>query len=193
MPEIIIEQNQNISNYINMLQLPYSSSIQNHMLNMVSGIITAEGNKNVSAIYRKLTSNRDRSCGSRFLGEYKWNHEYVDYKRISHSLHTVKKNIDQDSVGFLIVDDSLSKKDNSTKKIEGLDYHHSHSDGKTMWSHCVVSSHYKVSEYSLPLNFKLYLRKQFFGNKAKRHFKNKHELAIQLVDEFIPATETTYL
>lgn len=193
MPEIIIEQNQNISNYINMLQLPYSSSIQNHMLNMVSGIITAEGNKNVSAIYRKLTCNRDRSCGSRFLGEYKWNHEYVDHKRISHSLHAVKKNVNQDAVGFLIVDDSLSKKDNSTKKIEGLDYHHSHSDGKTMWSHCIVSSHYKVSEYSLPLNFKLYLRKQFFGKKAKRHFKNKHELAMQLVDEFTPATETTYL
>ena len=37
----------------------------------------------------------------------------------------------QITVGFLIIDDSLSKKDNSTKKIEGLDYHHSHSDGKT--------------------------------------------------------------
>ncbi len=71
MPEIIIKQNQNISNYINMLQLPYSSSIQNHMLNMVSGIIIAEGNKNVSTIYKKLNCNRDRSTGSRFLGEYK--------------------------------------------------------------------------------------------------------------------------
>jgi len=162
------------------------------MLNMVSGIIIAEGNKNVSTIYRKLNCNRDRSTGSRFLGEYKWNHEYVDHKRISHSLHTAKKNVNQDDVGFLIVDDSLSKKDKSTKKIEGLDYHHSHSDGKTMWSYCIVSSHYKVSEYSLPLNFKLYLRKQFFG-KNKRHFKNKHELAMQLVDEFTPVTNTTYL
>lgn len=117
----------------------------------------------------------------------------MDHKRISYSLHAVKKNVNQDDVGFLIVDDSLSKKDNSTKKIEGLDYHHSHSDGKTMWSHCVVGSHYKVSEYSLPLNFKLYLRKQFLGKKAKIHFKNKHELAMQLVDEFTPATETTYL
>lgn len=33
---------------------------------------------------------------------------------------------------------------------------------------------YKISEYSLPQNFKLYLRKQFFGNKAKKYFwKNK--------------------
>ena len=85
------------------------------------------------------------------------------------------------------------KKDNSTKKIEDLDYHHSHSDGKPMWSHYIVSSHYKIADYSLPLNFKLYLRKQFFGTKAKRHFKNKHELAMQLVDEFVPASTVTYL
>jgi hypothetical protein len=193
MPEFIIEQNHNISNYINMLQLPYSAALNNHMINMVSGIITAEGNKTVSAIYRKLTSNRDRSTGTRFLGQYKWNNEYVDYKRISHSVHTLRKNVNENAVGFLIVDDSLSKKDNSTKKIEGLDYHHSHSDGKTMWSHCIVSSHYKIADYSLPLHFKLYLRKQYFGSKAKRHFKNKHELAMQLVDEFVPASTITYL
>ena len=192
MPEIIIEQNQNISKYINMLQLPYSSSVRNHMINMVSGIITTEGNKNVSSIYSKLTCNRDRSCGSRFLSEYNWNNEYVDHQRISHSLHTVRKNVSENAVGFLIIDDSLSKKDKSTKKIEGLDYHHSHSDGKTMWSHCVVSSHYKVSEYSLPLSFKLYLRKQYFG-KAKRRFRSKQELAKQLIDEFVLASTMTYL
>jgi hypothetical protein len=193
MPEIIIEQRQEIINYINMLNLPYSEALQNHMVHMVSGIITTEGNKNVSRIYSKHTCNRDRSSGSRFLGEYKWNNEYVDYKRINHSLNVVRSNVDEDTVGFLIIDDSLSKKDKSTKKIEGLDYHHSHSDGKTMWSHCVVTSHYKISEYSLPIDYKLYLRKQFFGNKAKKYFKNKQELAMQLIDEFTPVTETTYL
>ena len=58
-----------------------------------------------------------------------------------------------------------------------------------MWSHCVVSSHCKISDYLLLQNFKLYLRKQFFGNKAKKHFKAKQELAMQLIDEFTPATE----
>jgi len=193
MPEIIIEQNKDIINYINMLKLPYSEALCNHMVNMISGIIATEGSKNVSSIYSKLTCNRDRSCGSRFLGEYKWNNEYVDYKRINHSLDVVRSNVDEGSIGFLIIDDSLSKKDKSTKKIEGLDYHHSHSDGKTMWSHCVVTSHYKISDYSLPQNYKLYLRKNFFSNKAKKYFKNKQELAMQLIDEFMPVTETTYL
>lgn len=193
MPEIIIEQRQEIINYINMLNLPYSEAVRNHMANFVSGIITTEGNKTVSSIYKKLTCNRDRSCGSRFLGQYEWNSEYVDHKRNSHSLDIIRKNVEEDAVGFLIVDDSLSKKDKSTKKIEALDYHHSHSDGKAVWSHCVVTSHYKIADYSLPQNFKLYLRKQHFGKRAKKYFKNKQQLAMQLIDEFVPATETTYL
>ena len=60
MPEIMIEQSQEIINYIYLLKLPYSDALRNHMVNMVSGIIATEGNKNVSAIYRKLTFNRDR-------------------------------------------------------------------------------------------------------------------------------------
>lgn len=193
MPDIIIEQNKDIIKYINILNLPYSRAIRSHIAHFISGIITTEGDKNISAIYRKLTCDRDRSCGSRFLAKYKWSNEYVDYKRVNHSMNTIRGSVDEDTVGFLIIDDTLSKKDASTKKIEGLEYHHSHSDGKTMWSHCVVTSHYNVSEYSLPLNFKFYLREQFFDKRKKKHFKNKQQLAMELINEFTPATETTYL
>lgn len=41
MPETIIEQNQNISKYIDMLRLPYSDSIRTHMVNIASGIINS--------------------------------------------------------------------------------------------------------------------------------------------------------
>ncbi len=49
------------------------------MIHMVLDIITAEENKNVSGIYQRYTCNQDRSCGSRFRGEYTWNNEYVNY------------------------------------------------------------------------------------------------------------------
>jgi len=71
------------------------------MINMVSGIITAEGNKNVSAIYKSINSNHDRSCGSRFLGDYKLNCDYVDHKRILHSTKDVSKNVDMKRLVFL--------------------------------------------------------------------------------------------
>lgn len=177
-----------------MLDLPYSDAIRNHMVNMISGIILTEGKKTVSGIYNKITCNRERSTGSRFLNQYKWNSEYVNYARVNHMVKELKKNVSEESVGFLIVDDTLSKKDTSTKKIEGLQFHNSHADGnKPMWAHCIVTSHYKISEYSLPQGYKLYLRKEFFGKRAKKHFKNKQELAIDLINEFMPVTERTYL
>ncbi len=45
MPEIIIEQSQNVINYINMLKLPICEALKNHMVNINSGIIATEGNK----------------------------------------------------------------------------------------------------------------------------------------------------
>lgn len=90
------------------------------MTNFVSGIVATEESKNVPATYSQLTCNRNRSCGTKFLGEYKWSNEYVNHKRTFHSLETVRKNVDGDSIGFLIVDDSLSQKDKSTKKSKVL-------------------------------------------------------------------------
>lgn len=194
MPELMIKQDKYIVKYINNLNLPYSSAIQNHMANMISGIILTEGHKTLSAIYNKITCNRNRSNASRFLSEYSWNNEYVDDVRIEMSLSAIRKNIAPKAVGFLIVDDTLSKKDKSTKKIEGLDYHNSHTDGnRPMWSHCIVTSHYHISEYSIPLNYKLYLRKEFLRKKAAKFFRNKQELAMDLIDEFVPVTDVTYL
>lgn len=193
MPELIIEQNKDIINYINVLKLPYNSAIQNHMVNMISGVIATEGNKTISSIYNKVTCNRDRSNGSRFLGKYNWSNDYVNHKRVQHSIKEISKNVKPETVGFLIVDDTLSKKDKSTKKIEALDYHNSHTEGKAVWSHCLVTSHYKISEYSVPVNYKLYMREKFLGKQAKKYFRNKQVLALDLIDEFMPATETTYL
>ena len=194
MPEFIISQDENIINYINKLNLPYSDSIKNHMVNILSGIVLTEGHKTVSGIYNKITCNRHRSTGSRFLNEYSWNNDYVDDNRITYSLNEISRNISQDAVGFLVLDDTLSKKDTSTKCIEGLDFHNSHADGnKPMWSHCVVTSHYKIADYSMPLNYRLYLRREFLGKKANKLFKSKPQLAKQLIDEFAPVTEVTYL
>jgi len=76
-----------------MLKLPISGALKNHMVHMISGIITTEGNKNISNVYSRLTCNRDRSSGSRFLGEYKWSNEYVDYKRRNHPFKSVCENV----------------------------------------------------------------------------------------------------
>ncbi|OOM75009.1 hypothetical protein CLPUN_34460 [Clostridium puniceum] len=113
----ILNQNELISNYILELNLPYSSALKNHMINLVSGITVTEGSKNLSSIYSKLTCNRHRSTGSRFLGSYSWNHEYVTDERIFHAISEISNTSKDDDVGFLIIDNILSKKDTFPQNI----------------------------------------------------------------------------
>ncbi|GAE03152.1 hypothetical protein CBO05C_2842 [Clostridium botulinum B str. Osaka05] len=41
-----------------------------------------------------------------------------------------------------------------------LSYNHSHTEGKNLWSHCIVTSNFVVGELSIPLNYKPYLNKE---------------------------------
>lgn len=189
----ILNQNETIINYISELNLPYSSAIKNHMVNIVSGIIVTEGSKIISSVHNKITCNRDRSTGSRFLSSYSWNHEYVTQERIFHAISEISNTCEDSDVGFLIIDDTLTKKNTSTKKIEGLDFHNSHADGnKPKWSHCLVTSHYKINDYSIPLDFRQYHRKES-SKKLSKKFLDKNELAMELINEFTPVTKNNYL
>ena len=189
----ILNQNETIINYISELNLPYSSAIKNHMVNIVSGIIVTEGSKTISSVHNKITCNRDRSTGSRFLSSYSWNHEYVTQERIFHAISEISNTCEDSDVGFLIIDDTLTNKNTSTKKIEGLDFHNSHADGnKPKWSHCLVTSHYKINDYSIPLDFRQYHRKES-SKKLSKKFLDKNELAMELINEFTPVTKNNYL
>jgi hypothetical protein len=55
---------------------------------------------------------------------------------------------------FFIVDDTSCKKDPSTKRIEGLDYHFAHDDGKSVWSHCIVTAHRVSENYFFACDFR---------------------------------------
>lgn len=173
MLKTILNQNENIINYILELNLPYSSALKNHMVNLVSGITITEDSKNISSISNKLTCNIHRSTGSRFLSS--WNHEYVNKERIFHAISKFSNTSKDTDVGFLIIDDTLSKKDTSTRHIEGLDFHNSHTDSnKLMLSHCLVTSHYKINHYSIPLNFKQYHRKKAVKGTSTKFKINKN-------------------
>ena len=73
------------------------------------------------------------------------------------------KQEDESQVTFLIVDDANSMKRSSTKRIERLDYHYAHSEGKSVWSHVVVTLHVVTGALWIPWDFRPY-----FGKKSVR-------------------------
>jgi hypothetical protein len=85
--------------------------------------------------------------------------------------------------GFLIIDDTVIEKQGKPKKIEGLGWHYSHSKGRTVYGHCLVTSHYRHGEVSFPYDFQFYLNKKV-ANKSGQDFKTKVDIGCELIDGF---------
>jgi hypothetical protein len=151
------------------------------------GIILTDGRKTVSQIRRSTHEKRALSCMIRFHNESPWCTKNVTQKRIEFIREQIKKTRvkmgDSRPITFFIIDDTQSKRDRSTTHMEGLDNHFSHSDGKAVWSHCVVTAHIVCDDYSYTWDFRSYFREPF----CKEHgllFKSKNDLAIDLINTF---------
>nr|WP_263325081.1 transposase [Neobacillus sp. Marseille-Q6967] len=90
---------------------------------------------------------------------------------------------DNQPIVCLIIDDSQCKKDRSTTSIEGLDNHFSHSEGKSIWSHCVVTVHVVCENTSFAKDFRSYFREEYC-TEINRTFKSKNDLAVELIHSF---------
>lgn len=146
---------------------------------------------NVSLIRRTTNEQRDLSCMTRFLNESPWCLKYVTNQRTEFMMNHIKqsrsKSGDSRPVSFFIIDDTQCKKGRSTKRMEGLDNHFSHSDGKTIWSHCVVTAHIVTENHSFAWDFRSYFREKYCQNEGIP-FKSKNDLAIELINSY-PASK----
>jgi hypothetical protein len=151
-----------------------------HLISFVHGIILCDGRMTVSQIRRATNGYRDLSCMTRFLNESPWSPNRMRRRRIQFMMKRIEraraKKGDTRPIVFVIVDDTQSPKDKSTKKMEGLDFHFSHSDGKSVWSHCVVTSHLVSEGHSFALDFRPYFRESYCEEHGLP-FKSKNDLA----------------
>lgn len=186
-----------IVNFIFALRLGLSKPQLNHTLNFVHGIILTDGKKTVSQIRRSTHEPRDLSCMTKFLNESPWCPNRVTRRRLKFMMGKIKKKRakqgDTRPIAFFIIDDTQSKRDPSTKQMERLDHHYSHSDGKTVWSHCLVTAHLVSEEYSFACDFRSYFRESYCEEEGLP-FKSKNDLAIELIKDYeSPTDEQVYV
>jgi SRSO17 transposase len=178
---------QTIVKFILSLRLGLSIPQTNHVIAMVHGVILCEGKKNVTQINKAAGEPRDPSCVAKFLKCSPWVPNRMQRRRREHLIKKIqskrKQRGDTRSVIFFIVDDTVCQKDSSTKCIEGLDFHYSHSEGKPVWSHSLVTAQVVAEGYSLAWDFRPYLREascKEFGVS----FRSKNELAVEMINEY---------
>ena len=129
-----------------------------------------------------MLQTKNKACIYKFLSKSKWNDRLLNRNRIAHLNMFLDNNIRSKYVGFLSIDDTVNPK-SKAKKIQGLNYHFSHVEGKSVRSHCLVTSKLCIRRHVCPVDFRPYYREEDCQNLNKR-FKSKMQLAKELVENF---------
>jgi SRSO17 transposase len=144
-----------------------------HFKRYMLGLITHEKTKkNIQSINNEFIDAPAQSSLNRFLVRSNWNSSLLNTKRI-------KLFVEDKCDGILVLDDSPIEK--TGKQMEGVGYVYSHSAGKIVLAHDMVSTLYVNGSGEHPLHFELYLKEEV-ASKLGKKFKTKIEIAEELID-----------
>jgi SRSO17 transposase len=145
-----------------------------HFGEYVTGLMVCQ-NRTVQGINDNLFARCDQSALNHFLTDSPWSEEELDRKR--HEL--VRDSLGELRLGggTFIIDDTISH--HVGKHMEGAGWHHDTKEGKPVWGHQLITSHYVKRWLSLPLDFRIYIKEE----QAGESFKTKLEFARELVEQ----------
>lgn len=174
--------NKDLYDYLNEINYGLSKNQMNNLYSLVEGIITVKGNKSIRRVSNEVITARESSSLYRYLKNSKWTDEVINHNRLSYLNMFFENNIKSEEVAFLIIDDTVNPK-KKARCMEGLSYNHSHTEGKSIKSHCIVSSQFVSGSVSIPLDNKIYLSKENCV-KHNRDFSAKPDIAGSFIENF---------
>jgi len=151
----------------------------------ILGLVAGDGRKNVEAINRCFVDAGDQSTLNRFLTASPWSLQLFEAKRLA----LVRENlhVPEGSTGFLILDDTINKK--TGLHMEEAGYHYDSSEGRAVWGHDLVTTHYVNGKVEYPVRLDLYVKRETCL-KEERIFKTRIQLACEQIEAFKPPTGT---
>jgi len=153
----------------------------------ILGLVTCEDKrKNVEAINRCFMEARDQSTLNRFLTASPWSLQRLEDQRLALARENLP--VPEGSTGYLIIDDTLNKK--TGLHMEEAGYHYDSSEGRPVWGHSLVTTHYINGGVEHPVRLDLYVKRETCL-KEGRAFKTKIQLACQQIEAFTPPAGTS--
>ncbi|MBU1877314.1 MAG: IS701 family transposase [Chloroflexi bacterium] len=162
------------------------------------GLVIYLGSRNLAGLSRAIPDGKSACSLYRFVAQMDWDIQQVEQvrwellnRRTRRALQAAGRR-GQPVPVFLIIDDSLVEK--SGQQMEGVDYHYSHSSGRTTLGHVWVTGHLVVLGQSYPVSWRLYRRKATCAALGVP-FASKPELAAAILQGFepLPGTQTYVL
>jgi len=151
----------------------------------ILGLVACDGRRNVDAINRSFVDAGDQSALNRFLTSSPWSLQLLEGKRLA----VVRENfhVSEGSAGFFILDDTINKK--TGLHMEEAGYHYDSSEGRAVWGHDLVTTHYVNGKVEYPVRLDLYVKSETCL-KEGRTFKTKIQLACEQIEAFKPPAGT---
>jgi len=151
---------------------------------MIESLIEMEGKRTISRINDNTIERTDVSNDIKFVRNTKWTKEELMHAQRQYFSDMIKPA----DVGFYIIDDTVLEKPGKPKHMKGLGWHFSHSKGRAVYGHCMVSSHYRIGNTSFPYEFEFY-RSEKVACRERVAFKSKIDIAKEFIGRFMPFSE----
>ena len=141
----IFSPSQVFRNFIVGLHLSVSKPQTGHILRVGEAIIVTEGRKTLSGMYRECVDAPDESAVADFFRQSPWSAEEIQRPMMEFVivyLLSVAKEKGHEPIISAIIDDSTSRKDKDTKKLQGVDWVFDHAaSGKGQTKYCKAGVH----------------------------------------------------
>ncbi len=194
----IVHPSQQLRAFLLSLGLALSRPQFTHLWRLTDALITVETkHKTLAALYRHIVDAPDASAAADFLRESPWDSENVQQVSRQFVVQDLVSYAEQEGlekVIFASLDDSLGEKDKATQSLEGVDWHHDHSQSTRHKPHyCKGTVHLELrlslGERSYAFDWRIYLRestvrrlnRQRQGERLK--YRSKYALAREMLEQ----------
>ncbi len=194
MLQAIIQNHDSLGKFLDAFRDAFQNQPQyQHFQAYVVALLISLSSRNLAGLSRAIPDGRSACSVYRFVAKMDWDTAHVEQvrwemlnRRTRRALKAVAQH-DKPVPIFLCIDDSVVEK--TGKKMEGVDYHYSHSAGGTVLGHTWVTGQLIVLGQSYPIGWKLYRRQQDCAT-AGVPFASKLELAEALIRSLAPLPGT---
>jgi hypothetical protein len=203
----IVSASPELKQFVDALELPLSAPQLRHVRQIADGLITVEGDKNLSNLYRHFVDEPCPKSAADTFREAPWQ---ADDIRSPLRAYLVKLAFElAEAAGapkraFLSLDDSFTEKDRHSKRLESVDWHFDHARSRPKEpvhskGTIYVTLRLTVGDISLTVDIQLYLKEKTVRklNRARRRgqrlpFRTKLTIARQMLKAIAPLLPTGY-
>ena len=201
MLKVIAEHSAELLKFIEELGTPLSEPQKQHVLQIADALITTEGRKNLSNLYRHIVDDPCAKSAADTFREAPWQADDIRIPLQNYLIKTafaLASTQDLSMPIMLSLDDSLTEKDRHSKRLENVDWHHDHTRSVPNNEVYVKGAVYVVlrltiGNISVTLDMRPYLRAKTVRrlNESRSEdeqltYRTKLEMAEEMLEPLIP-------